>query len=269
MTGLLLASGGAHSQGRQLQAIKVGIVPQFTVQHIREIWDPILLSVARQANVRFVFVGSPDIPQFEKKLLKGEFDLVYLNPYHMLMANEARHYQPLVRDVRRSLRGILVVRKDSGIVDLSQIQGKVVAYPAPNALGASLLMRAELANLRRIETKPRYVKTHSSSYLNVFLGRVVAAGGIMKTFNKQPANIRNALRIIYETRRVPSHPIAIHPRIDEATRHAIQTALLALGESPDGRAMLARVPIYAIGRASMAEYLKLKNLGLDKFVAQE
>ena len=88
--------------------LKVGIVPQVTVQQIRLAWDPVLLSVAKKTGIHFVFVGSPSIPDFEAQFSNGEFDLVYLNPYHMLIANKKQGYQPLVRDIGRALRGILV-----------------------------------------------------------------------------------------------------------------------------------------------------------------
>lgn len=248
--------------------IKVGIVPQFTVQELRYIWDPVLLSVAQKIDSHFVFVGSPGIPEFEDKLQKGEFDLVYLNPYHMLIANKAQGYEPLVRDVGRSLRGILVARKDSGITDISQLNDQIVAFPAPNALGASLLVRAELENLHNVHIQPRYVKTHSSTYLNVLLGQAKAGGGVMKTFNLQPKEVQESLRIIYKTQKVSTHPIAIHPRVDKQTREKIKNAFLQMGESNQGINLLSRIPIKKIGEASMEDYLSIEKMGLDKFVVE-
>lgn len=246
--------------------LKVGIVPQFTAQELRMIWDPILIKIAKESGVSFTIIGSPSIPAFEKKLMRGEFDLVYLNPYHMVMAHDAHNYQPIVRDIGRSLRGILVVRKDSGITNISQLQNQVLAFPAPNALGASLLMRAELANVHGLNIKPNYVKTHSSTYLNVMLGQAKAGGGVMKTLNKQAKNIKDALRIIYKTQKVSPHPIALHPRVSKDVRMKITKALLTLDSSKQGRAMLSKIPMKKIGRANMSDYKALESMGLEKFV---
>jgi phosphonate transport system substrate-binding protein len=61
-----------------------------------------------------------------------------MNPYHAIRANKKHGYAPLVRDVGRSLFGIIVVKKDSPIETVSELDGEIVAFPAPNALGAAL-----------------------------------------------------------------------------------------------------------------------------------
>ena len=68
-------------------------------------------------------------------------------------------------------------KKGGNIEHLQQLEGKDIAFPAPNALGASLIIRADLVQLHRVSFTPKYVQTHSSVYLNVALGRMAAGGG--------------------------------------------------------------------------------------------
>ncbi len=250
-------------------AYTVGIVPQFDSRQLFSVWRPILDAVSERTGLRFRIRGAPSIPEFEKEFLKGAFDFAYMNPYHMLLAHNQQHYIPLVRDHSSPLYGILVVQNDSPINHVQELEGKTVVFPAPNALAASLLMRAELTDLHGVNIQPRYVKTHSSVYLNVALGEAPAGGGVNNTWHQQPQQIRDGLRILYETRRVPPHPFVTHPRIPEEIQQKIKRALLDIGHSEEGGALLAKVPIPKIGPASLEDYHLLGDLGLDSYYVEE
>ncbi len=247
----------------------VGIVPQFDSRQLFRVWRPILDAVSARTGLHFRIRGAPSIPAFEKEFLKGTFDFAYMNPYHMLLAHNRQQYVPLVRDHGSPLYGVLVVQKNSTINHVQELAGKTVVFPAPNALGASLLMRAELTELHGTNIKPRYVKTHSSVYLNVALGEAPAGGGVQHTWHQQPPQIRDSLRILYETRRIPPHPFAAHPRVPEEVQQKIKRALLDIGHSEEGRALLAKVPIPKIGPASLEDYHQLGDLGLDSYYVEE
>ncbi len=118
-------------------------------------------------------------------MLNGEPDVVYRNPYHAVMAKKAAGYTPILRDDATRLAGILVVRKDSPITRVEQLDGATLAFPAPNAFGASLDMRALLTNELKIHFKPEYVTTHSNVFRHVISGRAQAGGAIRQTLAQE------------------------------------------------------------------------------------
>ena len=247
----------------------VGVVPQFDARRIHSSWAPLIQEVSRLSGVELRLVGSHSIPAFESQLAGGEFDFAYMNPYHLVKANEVQGYEPLVRDGANSLYGIIVVRKDSQFQTLEDLRDQVIAFPAPNALGAALIPRAELTEKFKIPFAPRYVKSHSSVYLNVVLGQAAAGGGVQKTFAQQPDAIKNQLRVIYETTRVAPHPVAVHPRVPADVAQRVREAFQSLGTTTAGRTLLAAVPITEIGPATLADYAPLKRMGLENYyVAQ-
>ncbi len=247
---------------------KLGVVPQFDSRRIKKIWQPILDTVSERTGIHLELAGSANIQAFEKQFTAGEFDFAYMNPYHLLKAEQAQGYQPLLRDIGRMLYGIIVVRRDSSIEQVTDLSGKTVAFPAPNALGAALIPRTEFGEIYKIDIAPKYVRSHDSVYLNVLMGQAVAGGGVQKTFNKQPDNIRNALKIIYQTQKVAPHPIAVHPRVPEKIKDGILKAFLSLGNTNEGRAMLKEIPINQVGKAVSEDYEPLKYLGLDKYYVE-
>jgi len=243
----------------------IGIVPQFEIRHIRKIWNPILNEIKKKTGYKLKFVGSPTIPDFESEFSAGSFDFAYMNPYHALIANKKQGYIPLVRDNGRELQGILVVRKDSGIDSVKDLNGAKISFPAPNALGASLLMRADLRNQHKINFNPVYVKTHSSVYLNVIVKQTDAGGGVGKTLKQQKENIRGALKVIYRTPKVSPHPLSVHPRVPEKVKEDIKQAFLKLGESDAGKALLSKIPMKKVGDAKISDYTPLNKFNLDEF----
>ena len=62
---------------------------------------------------------------------------------------------------------------------MQDLDGADIAFPAPNAFGASLYMRALLAEQEKININPIYVETHANVYRNVIFGRASAGGGVI------------------------------------------------------------------------------------------
>lgn len=256
---------GYLSVAKAEKVYSIGVVPQYSAPEIFTIWKPILQELEQSTGLKFHLKTSRNIPAFEQEFEKGEFDFAYMNPYHLLVANKAQGYLPMVKDVGRKLSGIIVVRKDRDFNNVGDLQNKKVAFPAPNALGASLLPRTELKKKYHTDIKAKYVKTHNAVYMNVVLGKTDAGGGVYKTFNKQPPEVQEQLRVIYETTKMAPHPIAAHPSVEAAVIIKVQKALLALGQNEQGKALLKKIPIKQIGQASLADYQPLQALGLEEF----
>jgi len=247
----------------------VGVVPQFDVRQIEVMWRPLLQQLSQRSGVRLELVVSPDIPEFERQFETGKFHFAYMNSYHAIVANRSQGYLPLVRDVNKQLNGIVVVRKDSPITLVDQLDGRVIAMPAPNALAAALLPRAEFANAFKIEPVIRYVRSHDSVYLNVAVGAMDAGAGVARTLQKQPLPVRNRLRVLHQTRSVATYPLMAHPAVPEDVRKRLQEAFIELGQSAEGKALLAGIPMVNPGIASQQDYQSLTELGLERFYARK
>lgn len=247
----------------------VGVVPQFDSLKLRKIWQPIIKELVRRTGIKLIMKGSPTIPAFEKEFNSGVFNFAYMNPFHVLLASENQGYIPLVNDKGRTLHGILVVRKDSPIKSPKDLAGEVIAFPAPNALGASLMIRAALQEEFHIKIRPKYVQTHSSVYLNVALGEASAGGGVQKTLSQQPEEVQNSLLVLYRTQDFIPHPFTAHPRVPQSIRNQILNAILDMGKSSKGRALLSKVPIKEAGPVSVEEYYPLKKLKLQRFYQKD
>jgi phosphonate transport system substrate-binding protein len=258
----LIASALVHSEDK---VYVVGVVPQFEAKKLASIWVPILKQLSNETDLKFKLKGSPTISAFEKSFMAGKFDFVYMNPYHFVLGNLLQGYLPLIRDGSKKLQGILVVKKDSLVTSVSELDGSNIVYPSPNALGASLQMRQELFDIFKIKTTPVYVKTHDSVYLNVLLGDAPAGGGVGKTLKSQKPEYQGALRILHKTTPVSPHPFAAHPRVSTANIEKVRKALLKMGQDDKNSLLIAKIPIAEVIKAIIEDYDPLKKMDLERF----
>jgi phosphonate transport system substrate-binding protein len=183
-----------------------------------------------------------------------------------VLANQKKKYQPLLADSEDLLTGILVVRADSPIKSLDELKGKNILFPAPNSFAASLLIRAELAK-KKIDIHPVFVKTHSNVYRSVIGKDAVAGGGVNNTLDNEASEVRQQLRVLYETTAYTPHPVATHPSVTAAVRERFFKAMLKLTQDEEGRKLLNGINLSKPQAVTYAKHYKpLESLQLEKFL---
>jgi phosphonate transport system substrate-binding protein len=242
------------------------VVPQLPAAKIYTTWSPLLQRVGLEAGLCFDLRVSPTIPEFEQRLLKGEPEFVFLNPYHAVLAHQKKKYQPLLADREDLLTGILVVRADSPAKSLADLKGQTITFPAPNAFAASLLIRAEMAK-NKIDITPVFVKTHSNVYRSVIGKDAIAGGGVNNTLDHEAPEVRQQLRVLYETPAYNPHPVATHPSVPSAVRERFLKAILKLAQDEEGRKLLEAISLSKPQAVTYAKHYKpLESLQLEKFL---
>jgi phosphonate transport system substrate-binding protein len=265
-----LAAGLAGAQtAPERPSYSVYIVPQFQAGEIQRVWAPILAKVGQETGLQLTLKLVKDIPAFEAELAAGRPDFAYMNPYHQLQAHKGQGYRPLLRD-SKLLQGLLLVRKDDAIQSVQDLAGKALAFPAPNALGASLLVRAQLAEAESVQIKPVYAKTHSDAYRLTLFGKTAASGGLRATLDKEPAAVRAGLRVLMETQAAAPHPFSAHPRVPVAQAQAVAAAMLKLASDPALRPYFNDIPMAQPMAADFErDYRPLAKLRLEKYIGKE
>jgi phosphonate transport system substrate-binding protein len=262
---LILGPAAPLCAQQQTRTFTFAVIPQFDARHLYDIWNPVLERLEAVTHYHFVLDSSPDIPTFGKRLVNGIYDFVYTNPLQYLQAARSQGYQAILRDGGRNLQGIVVVRRDSGISALSQLQGRPMALPSVLALGASLMVRYELETQYGIKIEPHYVKNHNSVYLQVATGRFPVGGGVESTLMRQAPEVRDRLRIIYRTQDLKPHPIAVHPRISRDVVDKVRQAFLDMAATRDGQRLLAAIPLTRVVPAAADDYQELEGIDLSAF----
>lgn len=263
---LAMATAAVSAQPQAVTPLRVCVVPQYAAGAIHATWMPLLKLLSARSGVVMELSSASSIPHFEQMLLAGVPDLAFMNPYHAVMVQATTSYVPLVADASLPLSGILVVRRESNLTTLRDLEAKTIAFPSPNSFGASLYMRALLAEREHLHFEARYVSTHSNVFRQVASGEAAAGGAVLQTLAKEPPQLRAQLRVLYETPGTMPHPLCAHPRVAPALRARVQAAILALAADAEGAPLLRAAQLSAPRAVSYADYAPLEKLGLSRFV---
>lgn len=259
---LSLGGCGVAFAAEQAKLLSFGIVPQQSAAKLAEEWGPLLAEVGRRAGVKIVFRTAPNIPEFEKRLARGEYDFAYMNPYHYVVFHQGEGYQAFAKEKDRKIKGILVVRKESAYRNLTDLSGKTVVFPAPAAFAASILPQAELGRMN-IDFTAKFVASHESVYLAVASGLQEAGGGIQRTFEASPEAVRGALRVIAETPAYTPHAFAAHPRVAAQVIDSVRNAMESLSADEAGKSLLLPLAFKGFVAAQNRDWDDIRQLDIQ------
>lgn len=254
-------STGCASAFAETSTLTFGIVPQQAASKLAELWGPLLTEIGKRAGVNLVFQTAPNIPAFEERLGKGDYDLAYMNPYHYVVFHQAAGYRAFAKEQDRKIQGIIVVRKDSTYEKISDLKARTIAFPAPAAFAASILPQAEFGRLG-IDITPKFVASHDSVYRAVAAGLQEGGGGIRRTFEATDPEIRSQLRVLIETPTYTPHAFAANPRVPARILARVQQAMASLGKDEMGRKLLEPLALKGFSSAEDKEWNDIRALDL-------
>src|ERR1051325_8755100 len=95
--------------------------------------QPFLAYLEKEVKYKFTFETAPSIPEFQKRVLDGRYDIWWGNPITYLQANRTVGYIAIARDTTR-IAGLLVARKGDGVSTAKDLVGKRIAFSAPDGI---------------------------------------------------------------------------------------------------------------------------------------
>lgn len=243
------------------QSFTLGIVPQQSAKKLARLWTPIVKYLSEKTGHDIRFATAHNIPTFEERLLKGEYDIAYMNPYHYTVFHQKPGYRAIAKQPNKKIKGIIVVPKDSKIESLEELNNSKMAFPSPAAFAASVIPRAQLTK-QNIAIEESYVSSHDSVYLGVAKGFFKAGGGVKRTLNNTDPKIKEQLKILWTTNGYTPHAIAVGPDVDAQVAQSIQQALLSMNDTEEGRKLLKSINFNGMAVASNEEWDDVRALDI-------
>lgn len=244
------------------QVYRFGIVPQASGSKLARLWVPILAYLSQKTGLQLQFATTRNIPTYEKRLRDRKYDFAYMNPYQYTQVHKQSGYDAFAKAKDKRLHGIIVVRKNSPYHELKDLTGQELAFPA-NAFAATLVTRAWFKN-HDINIVPEYVASHDAGYRNVADGRYAAAGGVMRTFNNTAKAVHADLRILWKTDGYTPHAFAALPRVPADVVSKLQQAMLAMGQDPQGQALLKAINLKGIESGKDSDWNDVRSLHIEE-----
>lgn len=88
----------------------LGVVPQQSPLVLSKKWLEVANYLKQHTGLNVIFSTEKSIPEFEKTLYEGFYDIAYMNPYHFIVANKKQNYNAFLR-ADKDIIGILVSKE--------------------------------------------------------------------------------------------------------------------------------------------------------------
>lgn len=263
-----------HPPGAADAVYLFGVHPLHNPKRLFEVYQPLVDYLNRHLDgPEIKLEASRDYAAYDAKLAAGHFHLALPNPYQTLVAIESgyRVFGKMGDD--HQFRGIILVRKDSGIRAVADLKGRAVSYPAPTALAATMLPqwylhRHGLDVLRDIDN--RYVGSQESSIMNVYRGST-AAGATWpppwRALSRERPELARELEVIWETESLPNNGLVARSDLPSDWLARLGRLLFTLHEHAEGQRILAAMELSRYEPADTATYQPVRDF-LREFEAQ-
>lgn len=205
----------------------VAVVPALPATEIKRRWQPLLDQLQRETGFILKFRFYDDNQSFEKGLQGSEPDFAMIGPFQTWKMRA--HYQPLLRDAAPMI-GMVLVRKDSRLQALADLDGKTLAFPGGSDMSSTLLFTHELKDLR-IQPRLMPQRTHVNGLRAVLVGKIDAAVINSYSLRLMPPGLEQQLRPIHRTAPMPGPSFASARRLPADDARKLKEAFLRLRTS--------------------------------------
>lgn len=249
--------------------IATNLIPRYSfgvpaIRHVRSLWDRYagLIQALNGSQTGFVLkMESGQTPdRYDAKIRDGVFDFAIVDPYQVLVA-ETRGYRVIARTGKLDrIRGVIVVRRDSGIHQPRELAGHTITFTNPTAVAATLLNEYGLFESGvDVRKRAMVVYTHSpeTSLLDVVLKRADAAAvsfADWEVFRQDHAEPASLLASLWQSDDLSGPAVMALRALPVAHVRTLQAALLDLNSRESGREALRKAGISEFQRGDTASF---------------
>jgi len=253
--------------------LNFGVLPYYNPQRLYEDYSPLVNYLSRQMpGYHIDFVASRLYEDFEKRLYNRFFAFAIANPYQALEAMKHGYRVFGMAGNEDDFRGVILVRKDSGIKEVTDLKGKAISFPAPTAVGATMMplyfLQTHGLDVNR-DIERLFVGSQESCIMNVYLGKSAAGTTIAlrwNSFSKKHPEIAAELEVKWETPPMINYALLVRDDIPKEVVDKMASLLFGLQTHEEGRKVLSATDITRF-EAATAETCKPVADFLEKYRA--
>lgn len=197
-------------------------------------------------------IVAKDLDEMRKKIQRHEINVVSESLFSSLKLEETG-MQPLVlawRKGTRSYQTLFIVRKDSPLTTLADLQGKTIVFESLRSTSAYAVPKAFLQqkNLLIVSAEQEDIPAQAIKYIfagdemtqayQVVLRRVDAAAFGTNDWDETPESVRMQLKIIERTPPILRWLISVHQDVPKQVKTTLQQVLLEMSNETEAEYVL-------------------------------
>ncbi len=217
--------------------IKFGTVPRLSAAELQIMYAPLAEYLSSEIGEKVSIVVPKDFNAYKEAAKSGQFDIGFSNPLIYVEVKQSADIEPLAlsSEVQSGtrLRGIIIVRKDSGITKLQDLRNKKLSFmdkDSPAGYMFQMLLLNKIGfDIHKDFTVLPFAKRHDKVIMSV-LDKTADAGGIREDELEKMKDKTDLsqLRIIGYTEYFPNWPFFAGPKLKKGTMEKVRAALLKL-----------------------------------------
>tara|TARA_R110002167_G_scaffold32938_1_gene106401 strand:- start:665 stop:1576 length:912 start_codon:yes stop_codon:yes gene_type:complete len=227
-----------------------------------EIWKNIFLYISQETGIDLVFEPATSQLDFELNLAKSHYDLAFLSPLQFEAFRLTPGYQAQIKRKAQPIRAIIFVKKNGHIKSFSELRNAIIAFPNPLNFESSIVPRESLKRLN-FNIIPQFLPSETAVYKEVISEQYIAGSGTHENFLAQPVEIRNSLKIVWDSPGFTPHAFVAHPRVGFFSLIKLKRAFVDMIKNEEAKKLLPYIFVengFEVARDSDWDEIKLIDL---------
>lgn len=236
---MLALSFTTHKAQAEDVVYRFSPVNQANIALTADYWNPIMAYVSERSGVKLSLKIGRTSADTTSYVLAQEVEFVFSN--HLFSPErEKLGWKVFGRRLTPPIHGQVIVPADSAITDLSQLAGKDVVYPGPEALVSYKFPYANFLN-KKIDTKVVFAGNADGALAQLFSGKASAAGVNSQLAENYGRREGKKFRVLWSSE--PLHDLALmaSAKVPAKDVQAVAKAFAGMHKDPKGKAILAEV----------------------------
>jgi phosphate/phosphite/phosphonate ABC transporter binding protein len=225
------------------------INPFVSPAKIKESYIPIIDAAAKKIGLKPMVIIVSDYDALGTALVSKKADVGWFSPFAYVSARDKDAIVPLATpqvNHSTSYEGYIIVRADSGIDTLDDLQGKDFGFVDKESASGYVYPKALLAehgkNPNTFFKNTSFLGSHNQVIEAVLAGTVDGGATYTDAFNsaKKSGLPMDKIKIIARTEPIPKDVIAVRSNMDSKTAEALKQALLEIDDNnPEYKSFLS------------------------------
>ncbi|MFQ6034936.1 MAG: phosphate/phosphite/phosphonate ABC transporter substrate-binding protein [Sedimentisphaerales bacterium] len=242
----------------QKDSIVLGTIGDSFVEEFKEfkpLADYIAVHLAELGINHGEVMVVPSISKMIELVTQGKVDIYMDSPFPVSIVSKATGAKPLLRRWKNGVseyHSVIFVKKDSGLKNVHELKGKILAFEDPFSTAGYYLPKAILLaeGLNLAEKKERgtdvpsntigyiFSKDDYNTMLWVIMGKAQAGATNNVYYHSLPVNLKEKLLIIKHTPNIHRHIVCYRGDLDPIIVDKIKKVLLQAHQTQQGRKVL-------------------------------
>ena len=240
-----------------------GILPYISTEQLVYRFSPLANYLSERLRVPVRIETAPHFIEFARRTHEDQhYDILFTAPHLYPQASRKAGFRLIASIDSPDMWAVIVVPKQSDIQTIDDLKRKQLATVHPLGL-STLLVRKRLLDAGidpDVDLNLVITPSHDASLLSAYHGVTDASALMLPTFEASSKGVQESMRIIARTENSPLIPISVGPRISDSCASEITSALLNIGKTPEGRAVLEHNKFTGFRKTSPDAYEKLDEL---------